>query len=70
LRRRRTADDAIRSWQVDVELTGGHTVAQTLSFINKLQDVEGERRQLPMGVISPDLEPRWLGRLRRWTGRG
>jgi hypothetical protein len=69
--RRLTPADALSSWRVDGELRGGHTVEETLSFIDALQDVEDERSPLPMGVISPDgVEPRWLGRLRRWTGRG
>lgn len=66
----RIAADALASWRADGELNG-HTVQQTLSFIGELMDVEDERPPLPMGVISPDgIEPRWLGRLRRWTGRG
>ena len=48
-----------------------HSVAETLSFVNELQDIEDERPPLPPGFIPGDpAEPRWLGRLRRWTGRG
>jgi hypothetical protein len=68
--RRLTHADALASWRADGELHG-HTVQQTLSFVNALQDVDDERSPLPMGLISPDgIEPRWLGRLRRIFGRG
>ena len=69
--RRLSHADALSSWRVDGELRGGHTVEETLGFVAALQGLEDERPPLPMGVISPDgVEPRWLGRLRRWTGRG
>ena len=48
-----------------------HTVAETLSFVNELEDVEDQRTALPPEFIPGDpAEPRWLDRLRRWTGRG
>jgi hypothetical protein len=60
----------LAAWRVDGELNG-HTVQQTLQFIDALQDVEEERPRLPLGVISPDgLEPRWVSRLRGLFGRG
>jgi hypothetical protein len=61
------------AWRIDGELHG-HTVEQTLAYLADVADFEdqqaGRWRSLPDGVISPDCEPRWLGRLRCWTGRG
>jgi hypothetical protein len=36
-RRPLTAAEAWQSWQVHSELSGGHTVAEALSFINDLE---------------------------------
>jgi hypothetical protein len=67
-RRRLTHADALQSWRVDAEVRGGHTVAETLSFINDLEDVE-ERRALPATYVPGDCEPAWRTRLNRWLGR-
>jgi hypothetical protein len=54
---------------VDGEING-HTVQQTLSFVNELQDVDERQRALPPFVIlAGDCEPRWLTRLRARFGR-
>jgi hypothetical protein len=66
--RRLSHAEALASWRADGELNG-HTVQQTLSFINELQDVDDIVSPLPMGVISPDCEPKWRTRLNRWLGR-
>jgi hypothetical protein len=49
-------------------------VAETVAYLDYCADYEDERSQsrqraLPMGVISPDIEPRWVTRLRGWFGR-
>jgi hypothetical protein len=69
--RRLTLADALSSWRVDGELRGGHRPSETLAFVSALQDLADAQRErfLPDGVISPDCEPRWLGRLRRLFGR-
>jgi hypothetical protein len=68
-RRPLTAAEAWQSWQVHSELCGGHTVAEALSFINDLEDVEERSRPLPDYVIPADCEPRWRTKLARWFGR-
>jgi hypothetical protein len=62
------------AFRIDSEMRG-HTPAEVIRYLSDSADWEDKqlRRQrvLPMGVISPDgVEPRWLGRLRRLTGRG
>lgn len=67
--RRLTQADALSAWMVDGEING-HTVQQTLSFVNELQDVDERQRALPPFVIlAGDCEPRWLTRLRARFGR-
>jgi hypothetical protein len=68
-RRPLTAADALASWQVDAELSGGHTVAETLAFVAALEGVEENSRPLPPGVITFDAEPRVISFLRRLFGR-
>ena len=48
---------------------GGHLPSETIGFVSALQDVEDERPPLPMGVISPDCEPKWRTTVARWFGR-
>ena len=67
-RRPLTHGEALSSWAVDSELRGGHTVQETLAFVDALADVE-ETRPPPPGFVSPDLEPKWLTTLGRWFGR-
>ena len=60
------------AWRVDGELAGGHSVEQTLAWASWTGDVEDEhvqRHAPPVGVVSPDLEPWWLTRLRARFGR-
>ena len=60
----------LSSWRVVAELSGGHTVQQTLQFVNALADVEDPRqRALPAGFVPADSEPRWRTMLGRWFGR-
>ena len=73
--RRLTASDVLDSWRVHAEIVGGHLPSQTIQLVSELQDIadvqQSRQRVLPSNVISPDgVEPRWLGRLRRLTGRG
>jgi hypothetical protein len=71
--RRLTNAEYLAAWRVHGELAGGHSPQQTLGFVGALMDLEDDERSrpLPDGVVSPDgVEPKWLGRLRRWTGRG
>ena len=62
-------------WELDSYLSGGHTVDETICYLDWVSDWEAEqqaqRRALPPGFVPGDAaEPRWLGRLRRLTGRG
>ena len=75
MRRRLTASDVLDAWRVHGELAGGHRPSETIALVGELQDIadeqQGRYRYLPPGFIPGDpAEPRWLGRLRRWTGRG
>ncbi|HEY3090773.1 MAG TPA: hypothetical protein VGJ59_22205 [Jatrophihabitantaceae bacterium] len=61
-------------WVADSELNGGHTTRQVLLYLSDCADYEDEqvqRRALPAGVISPDIDPRARvrGFLRRIRGR-
>jgi hypothetical protein len=67
--RRLTRAEALDSWRVDAELSGGHTVQQTLGFIAAPQDLEDDSRALPPGFVLADCEPRRVTRLRGWFRR-
>ena len=62
------------AWRIDGEMRGGHSVAETIAWASWTADFEDEqvqRRALPAGVISPDIDPRervrgFLRRLRGW----
>jgi hypothetical protein len=70
VRRPLTHAEIMEASRVDAELSGGHTVRQTLQFVGALQGREGERsRQLPVGFVPADCEPRWRTRVGRWFGR-
>jgi hypothetical protein len=60
-------------WALEGELRG-HSPAEVIAWASATADWEDEqvqRRELPAYVILADAaEPRWLGRLRRFTGRG
>jgi hypothetical protein len=67
-RRPLTAAEAWQSWHVDGELNDGHTVAETLAFVNATEDV-AEQRALPAAYVPGDHEPRWRTRINRWLRR-
>lgn len=69
--RRPTISDYLAAWRLDSELHGGHRPSEVLRFVSELEDLADSQtqRSLPMGVISPDLEPRWVSRLRGLLGR-
>jgi hypothetical protein len=53
------------------ELSGGHTVAQTIGFVNALADVadaQAQRRASPVVFVLAAGKPRWLTTVRRWFG--
>jgi hypothetical protein len=57
-------------WRLEGEARG-HSVAETLAYAAWAADYADEQaalRAAPAGVISPDLEPRIVGRLRRLFG--
>jgi len=56
------------AWLIDGELRGGHTLAETLAYLDWASDYEDQvsRHALPTGVISPSGVRRGLlARLRR-----
>jgi hypothetical protein len=55
------------AWRLDGEFRP-HSVAETLSFVSELQDIEDEWVP-PPGVITFDAEPRAVSFLRRLFGR-
>jgi hypothetical protein len=69
--RRPTTSDYLAAWRLDSELRGGHRPSEVLQFVSALEDLADSQtqRSLPLGVISPDCEPRWRTRLGRWFGR-
>jgi hypothetical protein len=72
-RRPLTHAEALDSWRVHGELSGGHRPSETIGFVSALQDIADAQqdrwRSLPPGFVSPDCEPRLVTRLRRMFGR-
>jgi hypothetical protein len=64
-----TAAEAMQAWRVHAELYG-HTPQQTIAFVSDLQDLAERQAGLTAGavpefIVSPEVEPGWLGRLFR-----
>jgi hypothetical protein len=70
VRRDLTHAEVLSSWRINGE-TRGHTVQETIGFVNELQDVadaEAQRRASPV-FLAGACEPWWLTRLRARFGR-